>query len=59
MRLVIDTNIIVSALLSPDGTAFRFLSDVLDNKYEVIINEEIFREYDDVCTVNDLVLMKK
>lgn len=48
MRLVIDTNIIVSALLSPDGTAFRFLSDVLDNKHEVIINEEIFREYDDV-----------
>ena len=48
MRLVIDTNILVSALLSPDGTAFQLLSDVLDNKHEVIINEEIFREYDDV-----------
>ena len=48
MRLVIDTNILVSALLSPDGTAFRLLSDVFDNKHEVIINEEIFREYDDV-----------
>lgn len=48
MRLVIDTNILVSALLSPDGTAFHLLSDVLDNKHEVIINEEIFGEYDDV-----------
>lgn len=48
MRLVIDTNIIVSALLSPDGTAFWFLSEVLDKKYEVIINKEIYKEYDDV-----------
>ena len=48
MRLVVDTNIIVSALLSPDGTAFRILSDVLDGKYEVLISEEIFKEYDDV-----------
>lgn len=48
MRLVIDTNIIVSALLSPDGTAFRILSDVLDGKYVVLISEEIFEEYDDV-----------
>ena len=48
MRLVVDTNILVSALLSPDGRAVRLLSDVLDNKYEVNINEEIFQEYDDV-----------
>lgn len=48
MRLVIDTNIIVSALLSADGAAFRVLSDVLEGKYTVIISREIFEEYDDV-----------
>lgn len=48
MRLVIDTNIIVSALLSEDGKAFRLLSDVLDGKYTVLISEEIFEEYEDV-----------
>lgn len=34
MRLVIDANIIVSALLSPHGAACQVLSDVLDGKYE-------------------------
>lgn len=48
MRLVIDTNIIVSALLSPDGAAFRILSDALDGKYEVLISAEIYEEYKDV-----------
>ena len=28
--VVVDTNIIVSALLSPEGTAFEFMSRVLD-----------------------------
>lgn len=33
MEVVIDTNIIISALLSPDHAAFTFLSDVLDGKF--------------------------
>lgn len=48
MRMVIDTNIIVSALLSPNGAAYQVLSDVLDGKYEVFVSEEIFQEYVDV-----------
>lgn len=48
MRIVVDTNIIVSALLSEDGTAFQVLSDVLDGKYEVFVSKEIYDEYDDV-----------
>ena len=56
MRLVIDTNILVSALISPDGTAFQLLSDILDNRHEVIINKEIFQEYDAAkCTKSRLV----
>lgn len=48
MSLVIDTNIIVSALLSSESRAFRLLSDVLDGKYIVLISEEIFEEYEAV-----------
>lgn len=46
--MVIDTNIIVSALLSADSNAFKVLSDALDGKYTVLISEEIFQEYQDV-----------
>lgn len=48
MTVVIDTNIIISALLSPDSTAFHFLSDVLDGKHVVYISEEIYKEYTEV-----------
>lgn len=50
MRLVIDTNIIVSALLSEESKAFQLLSDVLDGKYIVLISEEIFKEYENVLS---------
>lgn len=48
MRMVIDTNIIVSALLSPNGAAYQVISDVLDGRYEVFVSEKIFQEYTDV-----------
>lgn len=50
MRLVIDTNIIVSAMLSEDSRAFQLLSDVLDGKYTVLVSEEIFEEYEEVLS---------
>lgn len=48
MLIVLDTNIIVSAMLSPNGSAFCFLSDVLDGKHQVLVSEEIYQEYDEV-----------
>lgn len=48
MTLVLDTNILVSAFLSPDSAAFRLLADVLDGKYTVLISKEIYAEYNDV-----------
>ena len=47
-RVVIDTNVIVSALLSQNGGAARFMGDVFDGKYEVVITQSILAEYDDV-----------
>lgn len=47
-RVVIDTNVLVSALLTPSGPSADFIGDVLDEKYEVIITESILEEYADV-----------
>lgn len=61
MRLVIDTNIIVSALLSSESRAFQLLSDILDGKYTILISEEIYQEYQDVlhrdkfCFDNEII----
>lgn len=61
MRLVIDTNIIVSALLSSESRAFQLLSDILDGKYTILISDEIYQEYQDVlyrdkfCFDNEII----
>ena len=47
-RIVIDTNVLISALLSPNGSAAQFMGDVFDEKYEVVITESILEEYDEV-----------
>ena len=47
-RVVIDTNVIVAAMLSPTGAAARLMADIFDGKYEVIVTETILHEYDEV-----------
>ena len=47
-RIVVDTNVIISALLSPNGSAAQFMGDVFDGKYEVVVTESILEEYDEV-----------
>lgn len=47
-RIVIDTNVIIYALLSPNGSAAKFMGDVFDEKYEVVVTKSILEEYDDV-----------
>ena len=47
-RIVIDTNVIISALLSDNGSAAQFIGDVFDGKYEVVVTESILEEYDEV-----------
>lgn len=48
MQVVIDTNIIVSALLNPSGACYIFLDRVLAGAYDVVISERIMAEYEDV-----------
>ena len=48
MQVVIDTNIIVSALLSPNGNAYVFMNSVFGGLYDVIVTHEILCEYEEV-----------
>ncbi|MDR2672948.1 MAG: putative toxin-antitoxin system toxin component, PIN family [Coriobacteriales bacterium] len=47
-RVVIDTNVLVSALLNPDGTPARVLSLFLNGKVEACYDSRILHEYKEV-----------
>ena len=48
MRIVLDTNVLVSALLSPFGPPARVLGLVLAGAAECCVDARVFSEYDDV-----------
>ena len=48
MKVVLDTNIIVSALLSPQGLSAKLLNLVFDNKLTMVYDNNVFAEYLDV-----------
>ena len=45
MRIILDTNVIVSAILSPAGNPARILTAVLSSKIELLYNNHILAEY--------------
>ncbi|MCL2420513.1 MAG: putative toxin-antitoxin system toxin component, PIN family [Defluviitaleaceae bacterium] len=47
-RIVIDTNVIVSALLSRNGNPAKILDRVLVGELIIVYSEEILEEYEDV-----------
>ena len=58
MRVVIDTNIIVAALLSGKGKSRTFMNRVFGGEYEVIVSETILSEYERVFHYPKLGLNK-
>ncbi|HEX8243388.1 MAG TPA: putative toxin-antitoxin system toxin component, PIN family [Longimicrobium sp.] len=48
MRIVLDTNVLVSGLLSPNGPPGRILDLVLAGKVNVVFDDRIIAEYRDV-----------
>lgn len=58
MLIVLDTNIIVSALKTPDGKAYMLLEQVLEEKYKVCISSDIMAEYTNVLNRDKLALDK-
>ena len=45
IRIVLDTNVIISALLKEDSAPALILSLVLDGHVQLCMTEEIFAEY--------------
>lgn len=45
MRVVIDTNVMVSAVLSPRGTSARVLDILLDGELIILFDDRIMDEY--------------
>ena len=48
LKTVLDTNVVVSAHLEPDGLPRRIFQLALAQKFQLYISSEIFREYEDV-----------
>ena len=49
-RIVVDTNILVSAILSPDGAAREVLRRCLTGRYRPLVGNALFLEYEDVLS---------
>ena len=45
MKVVIDTNVVVSSFLSPGGAPARILKLLEQEAFELVISEEILQEY--------------
>ena len=48
MRIVIDTNVLVSAMLTPGGNAWRVLLSVFSGLNLILLDERIISEYQEV-----------
>ena len=53
IRVVVDTNVLVSALLQPLGPPARVLLLARDKSIEVCISAEIYAEYEEVLARPD------
>lgn len=49
-RIVVDTNILVSAILSPDGASREVLRRCLTGKAQPLVGNALFTEYEDVLS---------
>ena len=53
-RIVVDTNVLVSAVLSPDGAAREVLRQCLAGAAQPLIGNALFLEYEDVLSGEEL-----
>jgi len=49
IRVVLDTNILISALLNPSGPPAQvFLRTILDSETQLCVSGEVYAEYEEV-----------
>ena len=54
MKVVVDTNIFVSAIMSADGAPRDIIRLCLQGRLTLLMGNSLFAEYEDVCTREDL-----
>ena len=69
MKIVVDTNVIVSGLLNTDGTPAKILSLIFNGKVKILYDNRIIFEYHDVLSrkefgfpaesINDIIVFFK
>ncbi len=57
-KIVLDTNILVTALLSRNGASFKLLSMIGDKRLDVVLSTPLVKEYEDVLYRKKLLLDK-
>ncbi len=50
MRVVIDTNVLLSALKSSKGASFALISQLPSSQFEIVLSVPLYSEYQDVLT---------
>ena len=48
MKIVVDTNVLVSALIRPEGIPARILDTILSGQLKIVLDHRIYAEYQDV-----------
>jgi len=59
LKVVLDTNIVVSSLLSPQGLSAKILNLVLDKKMTIVYDNNVFAEYLEVLNRDKFMLDKE
>ena len=59
MKIILDTNVIISAMLSPSGLPARILNLVLSGAVTIVYDNNILAEYTDVINREKLKINKE
>ncbi|MFA5864611.1 MAG: putative toxin-antitoxin system toxin component, PIN family [Phycisphaerae bacterium] len=59
MKFVIDTNVLVSGILTPDGTCGNIIDLIIDGRIDIAVDGRIMDEYDTVLRGSLLHLLKE
>ena len=59
MRIVLDTNVIVSALLTPSGLPAKVLNSILEGTARIVYDNDILSEYINVLSRKELNISRE